>query len=65
MSAGLRAQLQVLSQRLNETVNISVREGDHVVFVDQILANQRLQVVSGVGLAFPLHCTANGNTDSD
>ena len=39
-----------------------MREGDQVIFVNQLLANQRLQVVSGVELAFPLHCTTNGKT---
>jgi DNA-binding IclR family transcriptional regulator len=56
----LRPQLQGLSQRLNETVDVAVREGDVLVFVDQFVAQNRLQVVSGVGKSFPLHCTANG-----
>lgn len=35
-------------------------EGDKVVFIEQVIAPNRLQVVSGIGLGFPLHCTANG-----
>jgi DNA-binding IclR family transcriptional regulator len=56
----LRPQLTQLSQSLNETVDVAVREGDTLIFVDQFMAQNRLQVVSGVGLSFPLHCTANG-----
>lgn len=56
----LRPRLQELSDRLNETVDLAVLEGDKAVFVEQVIAQNRLQVVSGVGLSFPLHCTANG-----
>lgn len=50
-----------LSLELNETVDLAVREHDHVLFVDQVpAASQRLRAVSAVGSAFPAHCTANG-----
>lgn len=56
----LRPKLQELSRQLNETVDLAVLEGDRVVFVEQVIAPNRLQVVSGIGMGFPLHCTANG-----
>lgn len=57
---GLKPKLELLSKTLNETVDVSVREGDAVIFIEQFVAQNRLQVVSGVGLSFPLYCTANG-----
>ena len=56
----LRPHLQRLFDRLNETVDCAVLDGDHLRFVDQIAAPHRLRAVSAVGATFPLHCTANG-----
>jgi DNA-binding IclR family transcriptional regulator len=56
----LRPHLQKLFDRLNETVDCAVLDGDHLRFVDQIAAPHRLRAVSAVGATFPLHCTANG-----
>jgi DNA-binding IclR family transcriptional regulator len=56
----LRPHLQRLFDRLNETVDCAVLDGDHVRFIDQIAAPHRLRAVSSVGATFPLHCTANG-----
>jgi DNA-binding IclR family transcriptional regulator len=49
-----------LSRELQETVDLAVLEDDHVLFVDQVAAAQRLRAVSSVGATFPAHCTANG-----
>src|SRR5919205_1721913 len=56
----LRPHLQRLFDRLNETVDCAVLDGDHLRFIDQIAAPHRLRAVSSVGTTFPLHCTANG-----
>src|SRR4051812_44839281 len=56
----LRPHLQRLFDRLNETVDCAVLDGDHLRFIDQIPAPHRLRAVSAVGATFPLHCTANG-----
>jgi DNA-binding IclR family transcriptional regulator len=56
----LRPHLQRLFDRLNETVDCAVLDGDHLRFIDQIAAPHRLRAVSSVGATFPLHCTANG-----
>ena len=58
--AELRPHLQRLFDRLNETVDCAVLDGDHLRFIDQIAAPHRLRAVSAVGATFPLHCTANG-----
>lgn len=52
--------LQALSREIEETVDLAVLDKDMVTFIDQVVAPQRLRTVSGVGLSFPLHCTANG-----
>jgi DNA-binding IclR family transcriptional regulator len=52
--------LEELSRELNETVDLSVLDGDRVTFIDQVVAQHRLRAVSQTGSSFPLHCTANG-----
>ncbi|MEA2384678.1 MAG: hypothetical protein QOH72_4649 [Solirubrobacteraceae bacterium] len=56
----LRPHLQRLFDRLNESVDCAVLDGDHLRFIDEIAAPHRLRAVSSVGATFPLHCTANG-----
>jgi DNA-binding IclR family transcriptional regulator len=56
----LRPHLIALSERVGETVDLSVLSGGSAVFVDQIPGRQRLVAVSAIGERFPLHCTANG-----
>jgi DNA-binding IclR family transcriptional regulator len=55
-----RPLMATLSQRLGETVDLSVLKGMSAVFTDQIQGAHRLRAVSAVGETFPLHCTANG-----
>jgi DNA-binding IclR family transcriptional regulator len=55
-----RPFLVELSAELQETVDLAVVRGDHLVFVDQVIGSHRLRAVSAVGETFPLHCTANG-----
>ncbi len=61
---GLREQVRPfllrLHQELEETVDLSVHEGDSARFIDHIPAPHRLRAVSAVGAVFPLHSTANG-----
>lgn len=49
-----------LAEQIGETVDLSVLEGDRAVFVDQVVAGNRLRAVSAVGDSFPLHASANG-----
>jgi DNA-binding IclR family transcriptional regulator len=49
-----------MSEEIGETVDLSVLEGDRAVFVDQVVADNRLRAVSSVGDSFPLHASANG-----
>ena len=53
--------LEQLARELNETVDLGVLDGMHVLFIAQHPAPQRsLMVVSQVGARFPAFCTANG-----
>ena len=56
----IRPFLEALSREINETVDLSVLDGDRATFIDQVAAPRRLRAVSAVGESFPLHCTANG-----
>ena len=55
-----RPLLAQLSQKVGETVDLSVLKGAVAVFTDQVQGAHRLRAVSAVGETFPLHCSANG-----
>ncbi|MCP4382117.1 MAG: IclR family transcriptional regulator [Hyphomicrobiales bacterium] len=52
--------LKALSEASGETVDLAMLQGDHLIFVDQVVGSHRLRAVSAVGETFPLHSTANG-----
>jgi len=56
----LRPFLESMSRQLNETVDLSILDGDRAVFLDQVVGDHRLRAVSAVGDSFPLHACANG-----
>ena len=56
----LRPYLEGLSIKVDETVDLAILDKDRLVFLDQVARPQRLRAVSGIGVTFPLHCTANG-----
>src|SRR5579863_7851479 len=56
----LHSRLVALSDKVGETVDLSILSGGSAVFIDQIPGKQRLVALSAVGQRFPLHCTANG-----
>jgi IclR family acetate operon transcriptional repressor len=55
-----RPHVEALSRATRETVNLSVLRGNHAVLVDQVASDHELRVVTPVGSALPLHCTAHG-----
>lgn len=55
-----RDTLAALSRVSGETVDLSVVDNDKIVFVDQVAGTHRLAAISGLGVAFPLHSSANG-----
>lgn len=56
----LRPYLEGLSINIDETVDLSILEKERLIFLDQVPRLRRLRAVSGLGVTFPLHCTANG-----
>jgi len=60
MTARLRPIMQSIAQATGETVDLSILDGDHMQFLDQIVGSQRLRTVTSIGDRFPLTTTANG-----
>jgi DNA-binding IclR family transcriptional regulator len=60
MQDELRPHLESLHRRLDETIGLSVLDGDGVRFVDQITANHPLQAVTAVGEVLPAWSSASG-----
>ena len=56
----VRPYLEALAQQTGETVDLSVRRGNRMVFIDQIKSRHRLSAVSATGDSFPMFSTANG-----
>lgn len=52
--------LTQLSRELDETVDLSILDGDRADFVDQIVPPRRLRATSAVGESFPLYCCSHG-----
>ncbi|WP_208456520.1 IclR family transcriptional regulator [Burkholderia sp. BCC1644] len=52
--------VEAASKRSRETVDFSVFRGSHVLSVFQHSSDRELRVVSPVGTAFPVYCTAHG-----
>lgn len=52
--------MAVLRDKLSETVNLTVREGDAVLYIDKATPNRMMQVQQLIGSRAPLHVTAVG-----
>jgi IclR family transcriptional regulator, acetate operon repressor len=57
---GLRPHLEALHGLLDETIGLSLLEGDSVRFIDQLTTNHPLQAVTAVGSALPAWSSASG-----
>ncbi len=49
-----------LRDRTGETVNLTLREGDEVVYVERVISNRLMRVEQVIGSRAPLHVTAVG-----
>jgi DNA-binding IclR family transcriptional regulator len=56
----IRPYISGLSRETGETVDVSEMQKKRTVFVDQVVGSARLNIVSPIGEAFPLHCLASG-----
>jgi IclR family acetate operon transcriptional repressor len=52
--------MEALRDKLGETVNLTVREGDEVVYIERALAKRMMRVEQVIGSRAPLHVTAVG-----
>ncbi|WP_296703689.1 IclR family transcriptional regulator [Thiocapsa sp. UBA6158] len=55
-----RPVMEALRDRLGETVNLTIREGDAVVYIEKATPNRMIHVQQLVGSRAPLHVTAVG-----
>jgi DNA-binding IclR family transcriptional regulator len=56
----VRPFLEDLSREYQETVNLGIKEGNHIVFVDKVLSTHMFRADLSVGTRHPLHSTALG-----
>jgi DNA-binding IclR family transcriptional regulator len=63
-SVDLREQsldvMRSLRDTIGETVNLTVREGDEVIYIERVTPNRMMRVEQVVGSRAPLHVTAVG-----
>jgi DNA-binding IclR family transcriptional regulator len=52
--------MEWLRSQVGETVNLTVREGDEVVYVERAVSNRMMRVEQVIGSRAPLHVTAVG-----
>lgn len=55
-----RPHLKRLREEVGETVHLGVREGLEVFYVDKLVSDNSIQLVSAVGQTMPLHTTSLG-----
>jgi len=49
-----------LNKKCNETVNLTIREGDKPVYIDKVGSTQVLRPNFAIGTLYPTYCTALG-----
>jgi DNA-binding IclR family transcriptional regulator len=55
-----RQEMERLCEQVGETVNLTVRQGDEVVYVERVSPNRMMRVEQLIGSRAPLHVTAVG-----
>ncbi|MCG6968088.1 MAG: IclR family transcriptional regulator [Chromatiaceae bacterium] len=60
LSAHRTAILQSLSKEVGETCNLTVLDGNEIVYLDRVETNWPYRIHLPVGSHLPLHCTATG-----
>lgn len=60
MVSQARPDLEVLSRRTGETVNLAILDGTDVVYVDQVTAEHAIVAGNWVGRRSPAHCSSSG-----
>ncbi len=52
--------MEALRDKIGETVNLTVREGDEVIYIERVTPNRMMRVEQVIGSRAPLHVTAVG-----
>jgi len=52
--------MEALRDEIGETVNLTVREGDEVIYIERVTPNRMMRVEQVIGSRAPLHVTAVG-----
>ena len=52
--------MELLRDAIGETVNLTVREGDEVIYIERVTPNRMMRVEQVIGSRAPLHVTAVG-----
>lgn len=52
--------MEALRDKIGETVNLTVREGDEVIYIERVSAKRMMRVEQVIGSRAPLHVTAVG-----
>ena len=60
MRALARPVMEALRDRLGETINLTIREGDQVVYIEKATPSRSIHVQQLIGSRAPLHVTAVG-----
>jgi DNA-binding IclR family transcriptional regulator len=55
-----RDVMEALRDRIGETVNLTVREGDEVIYIERVTPKRMMRVEQVIGSRAPLHVTAVG-----
>jgi DNA-binding IclR family transcriptional regulator len=55
-----RQIMQALRDEIEETVNLTIREGDEVIYIERATPNRMMRVEQVIGSRAPLHVTAVG-----
>lgn len=55
-----RPYLQSISEQCGETVDLSVLDGAHVIYIEVVESPQRVKIAAAVGQRLPAYCTASG-----
>ena len=60
MTASRHMILQSLSEKINETCNLTALDGNEIIYLDRVESNWPYRIHLPVGSHLPLHCTAAG-----
>ncbi len=60
LSAPRHSILQELSDKVEETCNCTMLDGNHTVYFDRVESNWPYRIQLPIGSQLPLHCTASG-----